>query len=216
MMNIQIRRCTAADAPFLARSILIAGRAHVAKGIWEFVLDVPEKECLEFLDNVAVTNFPHLFHYSCYLIAEVDGSIPAGSLGGYDPKKHGYTALQQALPEVYKKLHLPQEMFQGANERAAQILACLPKEIDNAWVVDSVATMPQFRGRGVAELLLHAILDNGKKLGYPVAQVNMYIGNDPALHLYQKLGFTVIEETRDAHFEDAIGSPGMLSLAKQL
>ena len=44
----------------------------------------------------------------------------------------------------------------------------------------------------------------------------MYIGNEPALNLYGKLGFEIVEETRDEYFEQNIGSPGMLSLAKEL
>jgi len=213
---MRVRKCTVADAAFLARSILIAGRAHISKGIWEIVLNSPEEECLRFLEHVSVTEIPHLFHYSCFIIAETDDGNPVASLGGYDPQKKGYQALQQALPEVYKKLHLPHPAFKEANKRAAKILACLPKEIDNAWVIDSVATLPGYRGRGAAERLLLAVLDEGRRLGYPLAQVNMYIGNQPALCLYQKLGFRIMEETRDTYFEKCLGSPGMLSLARTL
>ncbi|UCD66720.1 MAG: GNAT family N-acetyltransferase [Deltaproteobacteria bacterium] len=215
-MNIQIREALAGDASFLARSILIAGRAHVAKGIWEIVLNVSESDCLRFLELLACTAAEHLFHYSCSFIAESDDKIPVGSLGGYDPKKSGYQSLQQALPEVYRKLSLPGLDFESANKRASKILACLPKEIENAWVIDSVATMPEYRGRGVAEYMLRAVLDEGKKRGYQIAQVNMYIGNEPALHLYQKLGFTINEETQDTYFEKQIGSPGMLSLTRRI
>ena len=215
-MNVEIRKCRAGDAAFLAKSILMAGRAHVSKGIWEAVLDTQEEECLLFLEHVVVTEIPHLFHFSCSSIAEKNGTIPLGSLGGYNPRKMGYEALQRALPEVYRKSQLPMQAFEDANKRAAKILACLPGEIDNAWVVDSVATIPEYRGRGVAELLLHSVLAEGKKLGYSLAQVNMYIGNEPALHLYQKLGFAIMEETRDTYFEKIIGSPGMLSLTMKL
>ena len=215
-MNIHIRNGHRDDAPFLARSILIAGRAHVKKGIWEVILGLPEEQCFRFLQNIAVTGPPHLFHYSCYFIAEIPENIPAGSLGGYNPKLMGYQALQQAIPAVYKKLQLPEKISCDANERAARIMACLPKEIDNAWVVDSVATMTEYRGNGIAESLLRKVLDEGKKQGHKLSQVNMYIGNEPALHLYQKIGFEIIEEKRDRYFEEKIGSPGMLSLVLQL
>ncbi len=215
-MNILVRKGRSADAAFLARSILIAGRAHVAKGIWEVVLDAPEEECILFLTHLAVTDTPHLFHYSCSFIAETVSGMPVGSLGGYDPQKLGYKALQDALPGVYRKLGLPPEAFRAAGERADKILACLPKEIANAWVIDSVATMPGYRAMGVAEGLLHRVLAEGRNLGYRIAQVNMYIGNEPALRLYEKLGFAINEEKRDAYFEKMIGSPGMLSLVRKL
>lgn len=215
-MDIQIRKCRAKDAAFLAKSILIAGRAHVSKGIWEFILNGPEEECLRFLEQIVVTEIPHLFHYTCYFIAETTDNVPVGSLGGYDPKKSGYQALQQAFPEVYKKLKLPSQAFQKANERAAAILNCLPADIDNAWIIDSVATMPEYRGRGVAERLLAAVMAEGRKQGYSLAQIVMYDGNEPALQLYKKMGFKVIEKTRDKYFEKEICAPGMLSLSRKL
>ena len=215
-MNIHIRNGRRDDAPFLARSILIAGRAHVEKGIWEVVLGLPEKQCLTFLQNIAVTGPPHLFHYSCYFIAETAMQDMVGSLGGYNPKLMGYQPLQQAIPAVYRKLQLPEKISRDANERAARIMSCLPGEIDNAWVIDSVATMPEYRGNGIAESLLYKMLDEGRKQGHKLSQVNMYIGNEPALHLYQKMGFKIIEEKRDKYFAENIGSPGMLSLVRQL
>jgi RimJ/RimL family protein N-acetyltransferase len=34
------------------------------------------------------------------------------------------------------------------------------------------------------------------------------IGNDAAQRAYEKVGFTVVEELRDADFEATIGAPG--------
>ncbi|MDX1776544.1 MAG: GNAT family N-acetyltransferase [Desulfobulbales bacterium] len=210
-----IRKGTAADSPFLARSILIAGRAHLGKGIWEEVLNTNETGCLQFLQQITVTPVPHLFHYTCSLVAEVD-NIPAGSLSAYNPRIAGYQALQAALPDVYRRLGLSAQASQGAGQRGARILACLPEGLADAWVIDSVATMPEFRGRGIAENLLRKVLDAGRNLGHSLSQVNMYIGNRPALNLYTKLGFVVKEEVRDKYFEERIGSPGMLSLVRPL
>ena len=214
---MKIRDARPEDASFLAKAILIAGRAHVTKGIWEVILRGTEEESLGFLHHISITQIPHLFHYSYYLIAEdEDGCNPIGSLGGYDPRISGYHALQQAIPEVVRKLNLPTQVTNVSEKRASKILACLPKGIDGAWVIDSVATLPEHRGKGVAEKLLNQILEKGGNQGYSKAQVNMYIGNEPALNLYRKFGFEIIEEKRDVYFEQNIGSPGMLSLAKDL
>ena len=214
-MQIHIRRASPKDAPFLAKAILIAGRAHVQKGIWEVILGGSEEECLSFLQRLAITKILHLFHYTCYFIAELKNE-PVATLGGYNPQLSGYQALQRAIPEVMRKLHLPPQGFQAAEERSSKLLACLPQEIDGAWVIDSVATVPEYRGRGIAQHLLKAVLDEGKNQGHTVAQINMYIGNEPALNLYKKFGFKVIKEKRDAFFEQNIGSPGMVSLARNL
>jgi translation initiation factor 4G len=213
---MQIRNARPEDASFLAKSILMAGRAHVTRGIWEVILGGTEEETLHFLQSISVTQIPHLFHHSYYLIAEETPFDPLGGLGGYDPKTAGYHALQQAIPEVVRKLNLPAQVFNRSGERANKILACLPKQIEGAWVIDSVATLPEYRRKGVSEKLLGVILEKGKRQGYSKAQINMYIGNEPALKLYRKLGFEVVEEKRDEYFEKSIGSPGMLSLVKDL
>ena len=214
--KIQIRHARPEDAAFLAKAILIAGRAHVKTGIWEVILGNTEEECKAFLHHLSITHIPHLFHYSCYLIADENTIGPIGGLGGYNPKISGYQALQQAIPEVVRKLNLPAHASKDSADRSSRILACLPKEIEGAWVIDSVATLPEHRGKGAAENLLKEILAKGKKQGHPRAQVSMYIGNEPALNLYRKFGFEIIEENRDAYFEENIGSPGMLSLARDL
>jgi ribosomal protein S18 acetylase RimI-like enzyme len=211
-----IRPATPEDAAFLAKTILIAGRAHLSKGIWEAILGTNDDETLTFLHHLSITQIRHLFHYSCYLIAEDDGSYPMGSLGGYDPKISGYRALQQAIPEVVRKLNLAAQFWNSAEERVSRILSCLPEEITGAWVIDSVTTLPEHRRKGIAQKLLQQMLEKGRKQGYAKAQVNMYIGNEPALQLYRTLGFEIIEETRDSFFERHIGGPGMLSLAKNL
>lgn len=117
---------------------------------------------------------------------------------------------------MFNKLNLPEGAFRNFSEIASKLLACLPKTIAGAWVIDSVATLPEHRGKNVAGRLLDRILDIGIKRGHSVAQVSLYFGNEPALNLYRKFGFKPVEENRDAYFEKEIGSHGILSLARDL
>jgi ribosomal protein S18 acetylase RimI-like enzyme len=183
-MELRIRKAGPEDAEFLAWLMLTAGRAHVKRGIWEVILNLPEDECLGFLKLLAETNTPHLFHYSCYLIAETEGKAVAG-LGGYDPNTLGYPALQQALPEVLRKAGNapPEEMKSG---RVPKITTCIPPALEGAWIVDSVATLTDFRRRGIAEMLLDNVMAMGRKKGFRFAQISIYIGNIPAQRAYKK------------------------------
>ena len=89
-----------------------------------------DKENLSFLKALAVTELPHLFHFSCYLIAELNGES-AGALGGYDPDVLGYDALRKALPEVFRKLQRPiPDLTPGA--RSSTVLACIPESVEGA------------------------------------------------------------------------------------
>jgi GNAT superfamily N-acetyltransferase len=214
MADIAIRTAEVRDANFLSWLILTAGRAHVRKGIWEVILGMPEEQCVHFLRLLSATLVPHLFHHSCYLVADVD-SVPRAGLGGYDPNISGNSALFQALPEVLKRLGggSPSMSQDGAPPR---ILKCIPEPVEGAWMIDSVAALPEFRRQGIVSKLLEAVMNQGRDKGFRHAQVNIYIGNTSAQRLYEKHGFAILDEMRDSYFEAEIGSPGMARMLRDL
>ena len=214
MTKACIRSARPGDAPFLAWLILTAGRAHVGRGIWEVILDAPEDRCLAFFDALAVTEEPHLFHHSCYRVVEVGGN-PVAGLGGYDPEVLGYPALQRTLPELLQRTGIPirGEMREDGSPR---IIQCVPPAVEGAWVIDSVATRPGFRRRGLVSVLIEDILERGRRQGFRRAQITIYIGNEPACRAYEKHGFRILDEIRDPYFEARIGSPGMARLVRDL
>ncbi len=213
-MNINIRSARPDDASFLAWVILISGRAHVQRGIWEVILGGTEEKCLAFLRMLVVTKTPHLFHHSCFLVAEVGGR-PVAGLGGYDPKSLGYPALRKAINEVFHKVG-SSEPDPEAMKQSQKVLVCVPEDVEGAWVVDSVATVPEFRRQGITSKLLEKMLEKGRGQGFHRAQINIYIGNIPAQRLYEKHGFKVLDEKRDVKFAEEIGSPGMARLLRDL
>ena len=213
-MDIKIRSARQDDAAFLAWLILTAGRAHVKRGIWEVILGESENKCLAFLELLAVTETPHLFHHSCYLVAEL-GSQPVAGLGGYDPRVLDYPALLRALPEVFKKIGI-YDLDETTGNRPPRILECIPDAVEGAWVIDSVATLPEFRRQGIVNRLLEEIIKNGRQKGFRRSQINIYIGNTSAQKAYEKQGFKTLDEKRDPYFEKEIGSPGMARLLLDL
>ncbi len=61
---------------------------------------------------------------------------------------------------------------------------------DQIRLVD-IALMPDARGKGVGSQLLHDVLERGRRAGKPVT---IHVeGFNPALHLYQRLGFEKID-----------------------
>jgi GNAT superfamily N-acetyltransferase len=213
-MFLEIRDAGPDDDSFLAWLILTAGRAHVKRGIWEAVLNLPEHDCLSFLKLLTISSTPHLFHYSCYLVA-VTESGPVSGLGGYDPDTLGYPRLIETLPEVFKKLgKAPTEEMTAAEP--PRITASIPPSVQGAWVIDSVATLPAFRRMGIVDRLIDKVLDRGREKGYRQAQVSIYIGNTPAQRAYENHGFKLLDEWPDKYFEKEIGSPGMARLVCDL
>jgi ribosomal protein S18 acetylase RimI-like enzyme len=84
------------------------------------------------------------------------------------------------------------------------------------WIVEHVATKPEYRRRGLVERLVHEMLERGRARGASMANIGVLIGNDPAQRAYEKCGFVVVEEKRDAEFERVYGSPGARMLRREL
>ena len=63
---------------------------------------------------------------------------------------------------------------------------------DNEIRIMDIALLPEFRGQGIGSTLLQDILEQGRNLNLPVTiHVEQF---NPALHLYQRLGFQPKEE----------------------
>ena len=213
-MQAEIRPARADDAAFLAWVILASGRAHVKRGIWDVILDEPEDKCLAFLQLLAITEIRHQFHYSCYMVAEVVG-LPTAGMGGYTPAVLGFSELQKAVFEVLMKLG-KQPSPSMTSDDSKRVLECIPDDVEGAWIIDSVATIPEFRRQGLVSRLLEEMMEKGRQQGFKRSQINIYIGNTPAQRAYEKHGFRILDEKRDSYFESQIGSPGMARLMRDL
>lgn len=53
----------------------------------------------------------------------------------------------------------------------------------------TLAVAPAFRGRGLGELLVLAVLEEAVRRGGTMAHLEYRLGNEPAARLYEKLGF---------------------------
>jgi len=214
-MNIDIRPARADDAPFLAWVMLTASRSHLKYGVWEHYVGGTEQDCLSFLSLVATTQKPHLFHSSTFIVAEMDGQ-KVGALSGYDPKVLGMKAFVQALPEVFQKLDWAMDEQRAAVERYRPWMTCIPDDAEGAWIVESVAALPECRRQGVVSRLLDEVLNRGRRGGYKRAQIGVLINNTPARLAYEKSGFKFDSEKRNPSFEATFGTPGIVRLLLDL
>lgn len=58
----------------------------------------------------------------------------------------------------------------------------------------SIAVLPKFRGRGIGSQLMTCLLELAQQTRYPAVCLSVSPGN-PALRLYQRLGFAKVDET---------------------
>ena len=62
--------------------------------------------------------------------------------------------------------------------------------------ISTIAVHPQWRGRGLGELLLASLLVEGRLLGAHRATLEVRVSNDTALELYLKYGFQIVSRRK--------------------
>jgi len=213
--DIRIVPATREHIPFVAWVVLAASRSHLERSLWDFTIGDDEDAVLHYLEVLADTELVHWAHYSLFLVAEVDG-IPAAGLCGFFENEYPVETLVAGGAEANGKVGRSAGEVAAGWQRAGSIANLTQTHEPGAWVVEHVATKPQFRRRGLLERLMQEMLERGRQQGASVADIGVLIGNDPAQRAYEKSGFTVVEEKRDAAFEAAYGCPGARLLRRKI
>lgn len=214
-MSVTIRNAGAEDVPFLATVMLMASRSQLPHGLWDQFVHGNEEQCLSFLQKLAVTKVPHLFHYTVFIIAEKDGRAVAG-LSGYDPETEGMPFFARALPTVTDELGWSRTDLKAASQRMSSYIRCAPDDPPGVWIVESVAVLPHARGQGLISLLLEEILRRGKAKGCEKARIGVFAGNTSAMRAYEKAGFRFVDEKRDDEFQKSYGDYGIVRMMMDL
>jgi ribosomal protein S18 acetylase RimI-like enzyme len=74
----------------------------------------------------------------------------------------------------------------------------IEKEDDNYWLGILVPSKHQSKGNGV--LMITKLIEESKKLKIPKITLSVYKTNKKAVHLYNKMGFTVFKENESNLF----------------
>ena len=214
-MPIETRSATAEDAPFLAWVMQEAARSHLEKGVWDLTFPGRDEQRLEILAKIATSERLHFCHFSRFRILEVDGE-PASALSAYENSQHGMEQLTPAMAEALSQLGWSPEEMLAAGERGASFKLTGYPNPDGLWIVESVATRPEFRRRSLIRRLLLEILELGREQGFARAQIGYLLGNVRAKHAYEGVGFKWVEEHCHPSFEADYGSPGIARMQLEL
>lgn len=214
-MDVKIVEARPDHAGFLAWVTLTAFRSHLERGFWDILLGRSEEERLRYLEALATSSEAHWVHHSIYIVAEVDGR-PVSALSGYFEEEHGGDRLMAGMDEVAQLLGWTEEERADGWQRAGSIINVVPEHAPGAWIIEDVATLPEFRRKGLVDRLVEEILQRGRARGATVSDISVFIGNDPAQRAYEKAGFEVIGEKRHPDFEAAYKTPGVRTLQRPL
>jgi ribosomal protein S18 acetylase RimI-like enzyme len=209
-----IRPARPEDAGFIARNILAAQRGQRPRGWFDIALDRPESECLAFIERLATAKSPSWWHTSTFLIAEVEGE-PAAALCAL-PAAGTRDGARSAIREVADGIGLDASELAAISRRGAYVANCWVQGGDGDWMVEHVATLSAYRGRGLVQALIDHALAAGRAAGFNRASISFLIGNEPAERCYARAGFVLAQEKRDPEFEALTGAQGFRMFARAI
>jgi ribosomal protein S18 acetylase RimI-like enzyme len=195
--------------------MLSASRGHLRRGIWDLVVEGNEASRLDYLRRLAVAEPRSPCHYGTCLVAEVNDQ-PAAAISAFEMRAEIWTNFAQAMSNVQKDLGWTDADLTALRQRLAPVWSCFPPEIGADWRIYYVATVSEYRRRGLANLLVKEMIQKGIKRECKLAQIELLIGNDAAQATYEKLGFRVLDEKRSSEFADALSAPGLRRLVRDL
>ena len=209
MTELVIRPARQDDASFLAWAVIEAARSHRPRGFWD--LWVPDADVrLAFVERLLVAQSVSMWHWTVFHVAEWRG-VPAATLSGCDPSL--IAPADVAVREGMVASGWSEAETAAAIARATPFFGCMHETPPGAWLVESVATLPEARGRGLGAALVEHVLGDGRRRGHSDAKLSLMIGNSAAQRLYERAGFAITAEKRDAALEAAIGCPGVAQMS---
>jgi len=209
-MATRTRWATADDVPFLVDVVMLSSRSHVPRGAWDLVLP-DDEERHRFLTRLLGAPKLSWCHHRNFLVAEVDGQ-PAAALAGYVEGAPGMVSDDEAIVDAAHAAGVSDAAMAAGFERVAPFVECLPEKVGTPWIIEWVATLPQYRRRGLVYDLLREMLAEGQRRGHTAAQIMILIGNVPAERAYERAGFRRRDERRSKAFERLLGTPGIARL----
>lgn len=165
------RWATQADAPFIAWGVCCALHTHPSEALLNYIA---KEVCSREADI--------LYSYRNALLAEMDGR-PVGLClcydgQGYHERRLRTFALFEQAPVNDNEPEEPDMDLEHAEDETQA----------GEYYIDSLAVLPEYRGRGIARLLMQKQIEHGRTLGLP-STLLVDPSNPPALRLYESLGF---------------------------
>lgn len=182
-----LRKATKKDIPFLARIILLAETSGHELISYQSMFPLERNELLKGFE-IALNNEQegHGLSYLPFLIVEFQGQ-PASAACGYIEGEHGSSnhLMTGALMTAFGTEAVLNAYQENSKYKDVQLNKSL-----GALQIDSVATLPEFRGKGFLKLIFDEHCNIAKQKGCTQLEIQVWSGNIGAIAAYQKLGCT--------------------------
>ncbi|MBE7384297.1 MAG: GNAT family N-acetyltransferase [Leptolyngbya sp. SIO1E4] len=203
--NLKTRKGTIADIPFLARIEYEASLPPLNHCFWADLLEETDTSALQFIEAVLKADASNWGDVSDFLIVEEDGK-PVAAAAGFTPNLEDYRPLRLSrLDAIAQVLEWSAETTAEFRDRYEATFG-YDRQPDflkpqAPWIIETVAVLPEARGRGLSKVLLRALLEEGRSQQYSHAGIMVLNGNDVAQHTYESIGFKPYQSFYAEYFE---------------
>ena len=189
--DIVIRRATKEDIPFLASIILLAETSGSELISYRKMFLLSDDELLKGFE-MALNNEQegHGLTYLSFIIAECGGKQAAAACGYIEGEFGSSNHLMTgALITGFGTEKVVEAYKSNAVYKNVQIAKTL-----GSLQIDSVATLPDFRGKGLFKMIFDEHIKNAKSKKCEQLEIQVWAGNDTAIAAYKKLGCEITAE----------------------
>lgn len=220
--TLSTRKATIADIPFLARIEYEASLPPLNHCFWEDLLQGTGTSALEFIVASMKAEASNWGNATDFLILEEQGK-PVAAAAGYVPNTEDYCPLRlSSLDKIAQELNWSKEITTTFGDRYLQLwggdLRPLFLTPQASWIVESVAVLPEARGRGLGKVLLRALIEEGRSQKHSHAGIMVINGNDVARRTYESIGFKPYQTFYADYFKEQfnIEFPGVTKFGLSL
>jgi ribosomal protein S18 acetylase RimI-like enzyme len=188
---VTVRKAEKADCHFLATIILLAEATGFEVTSYTKMFNKTMEELLPAFEKMTDNETEgHPLTYKSYLVACVDG-IPASAISVYKEGEFGDSnhLMTGALMTGFDRKSVAIAFGFLKNHGDISI-----QKKPGTLQIDCVATLPEFRGKGLLKELMKAAEQRGKELQTNEIQIQVWKKNEGAVAVYEKSGYKVVQE----------------------
>lgn len=198
---------------YLGYAIRDSERAHTGKGIWDVFLEDdedPSKSLSSVLAYACKHDAQCHFHYSHFLVAEVEGEGPIAAGCGFVYPDFSVARSYPGMAHAARQLRdTSREECDEMWKRISYLDDTFPDyDYNQTWMLESIFVSPSYRKQGVAVELIQQLYELGRQHHVRECLVVCGIGNIAAYRTYEKAGFKCIGKGESAVAQEAMGYPG--------
>ena len=223
LATLTTRKATIADIPFLARIEYEASLPPMNHCFWDDLLEGTGTSALAFTAAMLQAEGSNWGNVSDFLVIEEDGKPMAAAAGYVPSEQEDYCPLTLSRLEVIAEiLHWSPSTTQMFRDRYLALWGGDLKPLfltpQANWIIETVAVLPERRGRGLGKKLIKALLDEGRSRGHEFAGIMIINGNEAARHTCESAGFKPYQTFHRDYFLAQAGEdfPGITKFGMRL